>query len=168
MEKDHIALDLTMGKGKDTLTLASRARFVYAFDIQSLAIEETKLLLEKKGLLDKVRLIEDSHEHVLSYVQERVDVIIMNLGYLPGGDKTIITRWASTQKAIEDGLSLLKKHGLFFISLYKSHKGAEEEVEGLNYLIKSLDQKSFEVHKISFPNQRNLPPDLFIIERIGE
>lgn len=163
-----IAIDLTVGNGYDTLELCRRARYVYGFDIQEIAILETKKKLENENLLGDYYLIHDNHSNILKYISTKVNFIVMNLGYLPRGDKSIITKWESTKKALEDGLSLLEKNGFFLITLYKSHKGAEEEIKGLYKFIKILDQKIYNVTKISFPNQENLPPELYIIERIIE
>lgn len=85
--KDHVAVDLTAGNGKDTLFLAERASRVLAMDIQQAAIEKTEAFLKEKHVKN-VALIRDSHENVSRYVDlQAVDVFVMNLGYLPGGDK---------------------------------------------------------------------------------
>lgn len=165
LDKGFTAVDLTAGNGHDTLFLASRAKHVYAFDIQKQAILNTRSRLMEYNLEEKCSLIQACHSKVGDFVKEEVDCIVMNLGYLPNGDKKIVTRLITTKLAIEKSLIILKEKGLFFITLYKSHPGAEEEVEGLEKVIGELDQRRFAVNRISFPNQKNSPPELFIIER---
>lgn len=167
VNKDSIVLDLTLGNGNDALALASRARFLYGFDIQSKAIRATQELLKKNHLIEKSNLYLECHSKIIEYIPPGIDFIVMNLGYLPKGDKSVITKWETTKVAIEEGLSVLHVGGLFLLSLYRSHLGAEEEVIGVESFMNNLDQKIFNVTEISFPNQKNMPPKLFIIERIS-
>lgn len=44
LKQDHLVVDLTAGKGKDTLFAAKRAKEVVAMDIQPAAIEQTRAL----------------------------------------------------------------------------------------------------------------------------
>ena len=62
-----VVLDATCGNGNDTLALAKLVGvegFVYAFDIQKVAIENTRQLLEDNKLSDRVELILNSHENI--------------------------------------------------------------------------------------------------------
>ncbi len=96
LKKDHLAVDLTAGNGKDTLFLARRASRVLAMDIQQAAMDKTEALLKKEAIKN-AELILDSHENVSRYVElSEVDAFVMNLGYLPGGDKEITTTWPAT------------------------------------------------------------------------
>ena len=57
-------VDATCGNGKDTVFLASLVKengHVFAFDIQKAAIENTRAVLEKSGLSERVKLILDGH-----------------------------------------------------------------------------------------------------------
>ena len=104
-------IDATMGNGKDTLWLAGlvgETGKVYAFDVQKDAVERSRARLEEAGLLDRVRLIHDGHERVLSHVQEPVDAAVFNLGWLPGGDKRFTTRVDTTLQALKGCLELLE------------------------------------------------------------
>lgn len=89
------AVDATAGNGWDTLFLARLVGpdgRVYAFDIQQAALDETAALLRKNKLLERVDLIHAGHEAMASYVKEPVAAVMFNLGYLPGGDHSIVTR----------------------------------------------------------------------------
>ena len=59
------AIDFTMGNGNDTLTLSKVAKKVYSFDIQELALKNTKELIKD---INNVELILDSHENFDKYV----------------------------------------------------------------------------------------------------
>ena len=100
IEANSIIVDATAGNGNDTLKLArlvGNEGKIYAFDIQKSAIEKTRELLLNEGLYgNNVELIEDSHSNVDLHVKENIDFAIMNLGYLPGGDKSIFTKSEST------------------------------------------------------------------------
>jgi hypothetical protein len=53
---------------------------------------------------------------------------MFNLGYLPGGDKSITTMRATTMPAIEAAIDLLAPDGIINIAVYPGH--AEGEAEG--------------------------------------
>src|SRR5690554_1833928 len=77
-----VAIDMTMGNGKDTVFLADLVKHVFAFDIQQEAHNNTKELLETLHI-DNVTCIKDGHENLDLYDFSEVGVIIFNLGYLP-------------------------------------------------------------------------------------
>ena len=93
--ESSIVIDATCGNGNDTLYLAEKVTngFVYGFDIQKEAIDNTQL---KVSDFNNVSLIQDSHENVKQHVLERhlnlIDCAIFNLGYLPKGDKSIVSK----------------------------------------------------------------------------
>jgi len=169
VKEGDIALDCTVGNGNDTLQLAklvgNRGK-VYGFDIQSVAIEVTKNRLIENGLINRVVLINDGHEKIDRYIQEKLDFVIYNLGYLPGGDKSIITKATTTLESIKKALSLLKGNGLLLVTSYTGHEGGKEEYNALLNYFESLDQKDYNVLKFEFINQKNNPPILFGVEKL--
>ena len=94
---------------------------VYGFDIQEEAIARTMKLLEENNLLYRVFLIHDSHVKIDEYIQEPLDLIVYNLGYLPRSDKRIITRADSTLTSVSKALELLKENGIMLIVSYIGH-----------------------------------------------
>ena len=67
LKEGQTALDATVGNGNDTMLIAEKVGKkgkVYGFDIQGIAIENTKKLLKKNNLLDRVELINDSHKNL--------------------------------------------------------------------------------------------------------
>jgi len=164
----HIVLDCTVGNGNDTLLLAQNAGTkgkVYGFDIQDAAINNTSELLRQYELLNNVILIKDSHEYIEQYIHEELDFIIYNLGYLPGGDKTIKTSSLSTIKSIRQALDLLKVNGLLAVTVYVGHDGGLEEKKSLEDYLLNLNQDIFHVLKHKFINQKNNPPILYLVEK---
>ncbi|MDD7362924.1 MAG: class I SAM-dependent methyltransferase [Peptoniphilus sp.] len=165
MTSENVAVDLTSGNGKDTLFLARRAARVVAFDIQRAAIENTASLLRSQGI-ENVELVCDSHEYIERYVDpEAVDVFVMNLGYLPKGDKSVTTMWETTKKTVDTILGAMKKGALLSICIYPGHDEGRRESIGLAERIEALNQRDFRVSRIQFPNQRHDPPYWIGIER---
>lgn len=158
LKKDHLAVDLTAGNGKDTLFLARRASRVLAMDIQQAAMDKTDALLNKENVKN-VQLIHDSFENLSDYVDlAEVDAFVMNLGYLPGGDKKITTTWPATKRTLNAILANMKSGALISLAIYPGHDAGKVESEGMEEMIGALDQKAYKVVKITFPNQNHCPP----------
>lgn len=159
-----ICVDATAGRGFDTAFLSEivgEKGKVYAFDIQEDAINSTKELLDSKGL--KATLILDSHANMSNYINEQIDLIVFNLGYLPKGDHNIYTHADSTIKAIESGLNLLKKGGLMCISVYYGGDSGYEEKDTLLPYLKNIDDEKYQVLGTFFYNWKKDPPIPFFI-----
>lgn len=131
-----IVVDATCGNGNDTLALSKLAKEVYAFDVQTGAINNTKEIL-KKNERNNVTLINDSHEYIDKYLKKykrKISLITFNLGYLPSGNKKIMTNHKSTVNAIKKGLNLLNKKGIILVTCYPHEEGKKEAKEIINYL----------------------------------
>ncbi len=163
------AVDATAGNGNDTLLLAKivgKEGRVYAFDIQKKALEITRSKLIAENLLDHVLMINDGHENMDKYVSGRVDVVMFNLGYLPGGDHDLATNPVLTMKAVDISLRLIKRGGIITIMSYSGHPGGMEERDQLAEWLGKLDQNKYQVLHYSFINQINNPPQLFAIQKL--
>jgi Putative rRNA methylase. len=172
VKRGDIAIDATVGNGKDTEFLAElvgKSGTVYGFDIQERAISRTKRLLAEKGLDHRVVLFQKGHETILETLPEnlggQVAGAIFNLGYLPKGDHSIITKPETTIPAVRQILSLLKPGGLMVLVIYQGHHGGERERDCLLKFAKGLDQREFNVLKYQYINQKNAPPFLLAIEK---
>lgn len=155
-----VAVDATLGNGHDTDFLSALFNKVYSFDIQ----EQCILNYERKNK-ENVILIEDSHENISEYVKERVDCIMFNLGFLPGGDKTITTNYQSTITSLQKSLQLLSSNGIITIALYPGHEaGMMEKVHVLDF-IRELPKSVYAVMHHTFVNRHNNPPELLLIEK---
>ena len=166
-KEDLTLIDATAGNGLDTLFLCNLFKdkgYVYAFDIQEDAINRTKDLLEK-NLCTNCKLIVDSHENVLEYIEDRqIDVALFNLGYLPNSDKKVRTNFTSSINAIKNIISRLSNQGRIFISAYKLHDNGEE-ASNIHKFISSLDKREYNVIQIKLLNKENSPPEIYIIEK---
>lgn len=164
--EDCIAIDATCGNGHDTLALMQGGcKSVYAFDIQKSAIDSTRELLTKNHVdLSNVKLIKDSHINMKSYV-DSANIIMFNLGYLPGGDKSIATDTSSTLPSVKTALSILRENGICSIAMYSGHLQGKLEKEALLQMAKELDKSLFHVAYINFTNQPNNPPELLLITK---
>ncbi len=163
-DKDKIAVDATCGNGNDTLFLAANCGFVYGFDIQETAINNTDNLLKEHGL-NNYRLFNLSHSEMSSVMDTKADLIVFNLGYLPSGDKAITTETESTLKALSQSLDLLNINGLISIILYCGHESGKKEKEEVLEYCRNLDKSRYHCGFISFINQPNCPPEIVMITR---
>ena len=159
-------LDATLGNGQDTIFLARcmGEGTIVGFDIQEEAIRKTTEKMKEYPKITFLPIL-DSHSSMKSYFQHSFDLILFNLGYLPGGNKAITTLWESTEKGIRESLDLLKPGGLLSITAYPGHEEGYREWVHLKAMVKELDQKEFTIQQIEFPNQKNHPPKVFFIEK---
>ena len=166
IDQETIAVDATCGNGHDTMSLIEAGcKHIYAFDIQKSAIDNTKkLLIDNHIDLSNVSLINDSHINMSNYVPT-AKVIMFNLGYLPGSDKSIVTTSSSTLSAVKNALSILDVNGICSIAMYSGHLQGKEEKETLIEMVKNLDKSIFHVAYINFINQPNNPPELLLITK---
>lgn len=169
---NSVAIDATLGNGHDTYFLAKLASgtgHVYGFDIQEQAIHATKERLAVENLSDRVTLIHRGHEELKNSIPEaakgQITAAIFNLGYLPGGDKSIVTKPETTISAIEQLLDCLAVEGIIVLVIYHGHdEGALERDELLQY-VKGLDQQKAHVLRYQFENQKNNAPFIIAIEK---
>lgn len=161
---DHV-IDATAGNGHDTHFLAELTGpegKVFSFDIQAEAIRATR---ERIKDFNHVELLQDSHANLNQYVNETISAAVFNLGYLPKGDHSIITKAKSTIEAIGHCLELLKEKGLVLIVIYSGHEGGSEERDAVMDFVGQLPQSSFDVLQYGFINQKHSPPFLVGIEK---
>lgn len=154
------AVDCTLGNGGDTDFLADNFEVVYAFDIQSEAVSKYEL----KGR-SNVTAICSSHAQLDQYVERGVDVIMFNLGFLPGGDKTITTRKDSSMIAIEKSLDLLVSGGLLLVAVYTGHDEGKIEGDAIMEYMVSLPKDKFGVMLHRVVNRSEKSPYLLVVEK---
>lgn len=168
IEEGDKVIDATMGKGSDTLFLASlvgEKGEVYSFDIQNEAIQATKEKLQRDNIKTKVNLILDGHENMDKYLEGGVKIVIFNLGYLPSFSHSITTKANTTIEAVKKALNLLVPNGAVIIVIYYGHESGKVEKEILEDYTKKLNQREYNVSELEFTNQVNCPPKLLIIEK---
>jgi predicted methyltransferase len=162
-------LDATAGNGHDTLLLsrlAGKEGRVIAMDVQEAAIDSTRSLLAAEAEFDNVELVLDSHANAASYLHEQnLQLAVFNLGYLPGGDKSITTNGDDVIKALDTLLPKLLSGGAIFVTVYPGYLPGQKEACALEEYFSKLPQKQFSVMKSLFVNQKNSPPQFFIINK---
>lgn len=171
IEAGEIAIDATVGNGHDTLFLAdcvTQTGFVYGFDIQPQAIAVTMERL-RCNELKHVTLLQQSHANLRASlpaeIEGKVAVVMMNLGYLPGGDKQLTTRSDSTLAAIRDGIGLLRPGGIMTIIGYPGHSEGAIETAAVVDFLSGVSPVEFQVDE-PFPEANRIAaPRLFVIRR---
>ena len=166
------AIDATVGNGYDTVFLAERIGpegRVFGFDLQAEAIASAEHRIAGAGFTDRVELHFCGHESMAGHLPEgeSFQAVMFNLGYLPGGDKTSVTRPESTVAAIRVAVELLEPGGILTIVIYTGHEGGQEEAAAVESCCAGLEQERFSVIRYGFLNQRNQPPYLIAVERDG-
>lgn len=115
-----------------------------------------------------VLLIHDSHEKIgtlFSILSNNAPSVIMyNLGYLPGGDHSIVTKAETTLNAIRASLDVIKENGIISIVTYPGHEEGARENQLINKLLSYLPPDRFEVLTIDQTNRSNAPV-LYLINK---
>jgi SAM-dependent methyltransferase len=162
-------LDATCGNGQDTLLLAESVGEegeVWAFDVQPRAIEATRALLERHGRLAAVRLVEAGHETLGEVVPDGLAAAVFNLGFLPGGDSTLVTAPHSTVAALVLAAQRLKVGGIITVALYTGHAGGPEEADAVAAWGSALSPREFNVWTSRQLNRPVTAPYLAVVERV--
>lgn len=135
-DNDYV-VDMTIGNGNDTLFLSKLVPNgkVIGFDIQQEAIINTTKLLKSNNITNYI-LYKESHENIILKKEYRgkIKLILFNLGYMPKGDKSIMTHPDSTLKAVINGMNLLTKGGIILIVCYPHPEGVKEAKVIRDYL----------------------------------
>ena len=168
VEPGDTVVDATMGNGHDTQmlceTVGPEGR-VWAFDVQAKAVEETRNRLRAQGLDGRAELILSGHEHMAEYVKGPVKAVMFNLGWLPGGDHAVTTRWETTRTAVESALDLLAPMGVLVICAYPGHAEGEREKQELTAFLGGLDNRRYNVLHQRFLNAGPGAPECFVIQK---
>ncbi len=133
-----IHLDATCGNGHDTLFLLRHApvkHLILALDLQPTAVAETERRVHNAGYPnERCRVICDDHANLCHHLPPTpsIGIAIFNLGYLPGGDHSIITQPSTTIAALETIRRLLVNNGRLAVAVYPDHPGGSDESEAVD------------------------------------
>ncbi|MDR3623761.1 MAG: class I SAM-dependent methyltransferase [Chlamydiales bacterium] len=164
-------IDATCGNGHDALFIAKKILnntqgSLYIFDIQESAINQAKTHLSShldKESYKRVHFYKQCHSNFPNELQEKsIDLIVYNLGYLPGGNKSITTTKETTLISLERSLKLIKPLGLISITCYPGHLEGEKEEELLLTWAKSLDPLNWSASFHKRINYSKAPSVLFL------
>lgn len=164
-------IDATCGNGHDTLYLAKLPlSALFSLDIQEKAIENTRQLLSEhlnQEQLEKITLLHLPHDDLRKIRYKNAPrLIVYNLGYLPGGDKSVTTKTQSTLASIESALAILGEKGAVSITCYPGHDEGKKEEDTILKMTESLSSKEWEVRWSRWVN-RNRSPSLLWISRLS-
>ena len=164
-----VIIDATCGNGHDCQFLAENSvknSEIYAFDIQQAGIKQTKQLLAENSLLNKVEIHNDNFVNMKKYLNKMIDLVVFNLGYLPGNDKNITSCVTDLREIIPVILELLAPHGLVVITSYPGHQQGEKEFLWLEKYLPELSNKVYNVGKYQLFNHQKPSPIVYIIEKV--
>ena len=168
LQPGDAAVDATMGNGHDTQLLCEAVGAtgrVYAFDVQAPALASTEALLRESSLTDRARLFHAGHEHMDEYVPEPVRAVVFNLGWLPGGNHSVTTRWETTRTALSKALSLLLPGGVLVVCAYPGHPEGDRERTELVSFLSALSNKTWNVLHQRFLNASAGAPECFVVQK---
>ena len=178
-----LAVDLTAGRGADSLFLWQRVApngRVLAFDIQSTALAQTTESLLRAAvpvhppvsdpaaltLAPGVTLVAACHGRLAEFLRTPAKAVIANLGYLPGGDRSLLTQPETTLAALDQAATGLEMGGRLVVTVYPGHPGGGAEEALVTAWFAALDGRHWEVLKLVVPN-RERAPLLMVAERRG-
>lgn len=170
VQKGSKAIDATCGNGKDTLLLAQlvgAAGHVFAFDVQKTACLRTSERIADAGMQKRVTIHQASHELIADLVPSPVAAIIFNLGWLPGGDRSIITNPETTIAALKNSLTLLQPSGLLTITCYPGHGGGDEEARQVSNWAAELAPNHWHVWRMGQMNVATDAPFCIVVQKVN-
>ncbi len=166
-------IDATCGNGNDTLKLAQLAikndrGHVYAIDIQSSAIDNTKRLLANQlttEQMQRINFITGSHINMpKELLPNSTKLIVYNLGYLPGGNKLLTTKSGTTVASVIEAQKILIAGGVISITCYPGHPEGSIEENALLQFSEQLPSRLWSCCYHRWTN-RNQAPSLLIIQK---
>ncbi|GHA03852.1 rRNA methyltransferase [Arenicella chitinivorans] len=157
------AVDATCGNGHDTVFLASLARKqVWGFDVQSGAIEATRTKLTAANI-QHVNLIHAGHETMQQHIDQPIDCIMFNLGYLPRSDKTITTEADSSLLALNQSTKMLNPGGLISLLCYPGHDAGAVETHAVQSWLSTLDLQQWCCQQLTAREPKPTSPILYLL-----
>jgi SAM-dependent methyltransferase len=165
-----LAVDATVGNGYDALFLAHRVGpkgRVLGFDVQKAALAGARELLKFVGSIDRVSLIHDSHSRLADYLPAGAAIqgAMFNLGYLPRGNREIITRPDTTVMALRSVLEHLAERGRVTLLVYRGHEGAVPEYQEVRQFLERLPDDEWLVEELASKSDSPIAPRLFRIQK---
>jgi 16S rRNA C1402 N4-methylase RsmH len=165
-----LAVDATVGNGYDTLFLAHRVGprgKVLGFEVQKAALAGAREILKFVGSIDRVSLIHDSHTRLADYLPAGASITgaMFNLGYLPRGNRQIITQPETTVRALGSALDHLAENGRVTVLVYRGHEGGIPEYQEVRRFLEELPEDPWVVEELASTSDSPIAPRLFRIRK---
>jgi predicted methyltransferase len=161
-------VDATVGNGYDTALLAAlvgASGRVFGFDVQAVAIAAATV---RVAGLAHVELFHCGHERMAECLPVKarghLSAVMFNLGYLPGGNRDVVTRAETTVAALRQALDFLRPGGMVTVVLYPGHPAGADEAGGVRDFARQLPA-AFAVTHAARMNALRSAPELVMIER---
>lgn len=162
-----LVIDATCGNGHDTLFLAQlnlseqKKGKLIAIDRQQQAISATQSRLSinlEPELLKQIDFYCGCHSIFPKEIsQGTVKLIVYNLGYLPGSDKTLTTMTNTTCKSLENALALICPGGVISMTCYPGHPEGRIEEERILQFSKTLSPEEWSCCYHQWTNRKDSP-----------
>lgn len=132
-------------------------------DIQALAIErsERKCIAYPKHVFHQI-----DHAHLDRVIQEDLDCVLMNNGYLPYADAHITTTLESSLNALEKSIERLRPSGFLIITLYRKQDGGLNEAQGIEAYLRQ--NKKLRYNQSYTYDNDELAPLVLIFQKVDE
>lgn len=116
--------------------------------------------------MELVKLFSICHSRMEEIVPQDspVRLVAFNLGYLPGGDKTIITVPKTTEQAMQAASRMVSSGGLISALVYIGHPGGRDELDAVESFASSLPVDKWVSCKFEMLN-RPIAPVLFLLHK---
>lgn len=117
--------------------------------------------------MPNVQYITGCHSNLQQYAgSSRAKLVCFNLGYLPAGDKQLVTEASTTAAAIEAALEVVRPGGLISIIAYTGHPGALEEYNAVKDLLSSLTPSYWTCSETQLLNRATAPALMLVWRRV--
>lgn len=162
LDKQAHVLDLTCGQGNDTYFCAQHFKSVISIDIQAEALQ---IAQAKCSSFTNIHFIHDDHRHIGKYLNQPLDAILFNSGYLPKSPSSIHTHFESSSTALLHAMQYLKTDAYVCLVLYRKHDHSHESDQLHDFLIQQAQLTLIE--RYSYPNDA-LSPLVLIFKKSNE
>lgn len=121
----------------------------------------------------RVRWRLGSHDAVLAGVPNgAARLVVFNLGYLPGGDKSVVTRAETTLSALAEAQRAVCAGGCVSVTIYGGHPEGQREEDAILEYAAMQPMSQWSVYHHRWLNQRNkrtgVPaPSLLLLQRVN-
>ncbi|MCH1429841.1 MAG: rRNA methyltransferase [Chlamydiales bacterium] len=169
VEGDSV-VDATCGQGHDSVFIASLIQNWQGSRLHCIDLQQEAIMLSKQNIAsqcgsDILSKLSFQHScHSSFEIDFNPRLVIYNLGYLPGGDKSITTLKETTLISIKKALELIPSQGVLSVMCYNGHPEGREEQEILEELFKGLAPNEFSCERLDKINAKACPI-LFIITK---